>query len=124
MVLPNLFVPGAGKSGTSTLHNHLKQHPKIFMSPWKEPQFFSHNTANTAGMVGYEEGIKAYEEYFKGVEEIFRRYEGRPHWAKLHTRTRDEFASLYPKWEDFHEIRRRLDPHGTFLNPYLESIFP
>lgn len=38
---PNLFVPGAGKSGTSSLHEYLNQHPDIFMSPVKEPHFFS-----------------------------------------------------------------------------------
>ena len=37
---PNLFVPGAGKSGTSSLHNYLNQHPAITMSKTKEPHFF------------------------------------------------------------------------------------
>ena len=38
---PNLFVVGAVKSGTSSLHAYLRQHPAIFMSPIKEPHFFS-----------------------------------------------------------------------------------
>jgi Sulfotransferase domain len=38
---PNLFVVGAMKSGTTTLHNHLSCHPDIFMSKKKEPSFFS-----------------------------------------------------------------------------------
>ncbi len=37
---PNLFILGAGKSGTTSLYNYLKQHPSIFMSPIKEPTFF------------------------------------------------------------------------------------
>ncbi|WPP53203.1 sulfotransferase family protein [Catalinimonas niigatensis] len=37
---PNLFVPGAGKSGTSSLHDYLNQHPDIWMSIEKEPVFF------------------------------------------------------------------------------------
>jgi len=38
---PNLFVLGAGKSGTTSLYMYLAAHPEIFMSPVKEPTFFS-----------------------------------------------------------------------------------
>jgi len=34
-------VIGAGKSGTTSLYHYLKQHPQIFMSPVKEPKYFS-----------------------------------------------------------------------------------
>ena len=37
--LPNLLIVGAAKSGTTSLHNYLKQHPQIFMSAHKEPHF-------------------------------------------------------------------------------------
>ena len=36
---PNLFIVGAAKSGTTSLHNYLKQHPQIYMSAHKEPHF-------------------------------------------------------------------------------------
>ena len=39
MNLPNLLIVGAAKSGTTSLHNYLKQHPEIFMSSHKEPHF-------------------------------------------------------------------------------------
>jgi hypothetical protein len=38
---PNLFIVGAMKSGTSSLHAYLQQHPQIFMSRFKEPQYFA-----------------------------------------------------------------------------------
>lgn len=38
---PNLFVIGAAKSGTTSLHYYLAQHPSVFMSVPKEPHFFS-----------------------------------------------------------------------------------
>lgn len=41
MTLPNFLVIGAAKSGTSSLYMYLKQHPEIYMSPVKEPHFFS-----------------------------------------------------------------------------------
>ena len=38
---PNLFVVGAAKAGTTSLHYYLSQHPDIYMSSVKEPHFFS-----------------------------------------------------------------------------------
>jgi hypothetical protein len=40
-VFPNLFIVGAMKAGTSSLHEYLNQHPQIFMSRMKEPQYFA-----------------------------------------------------------------------------------
>lgn len=37
---PNLFIVGAPKSGTSTLHYWLSLHPDVFMSKEKEPRYF------------------------------------------------------------------------------------
>ena len=39
MTLPNLLIVGAAKSGTTSLHNYLNQHPDIFMCKPKEPHF-------------------------------------------------------------------------------------
>lgn len=39
--IPNLFIIGAAKSGTTSLHYYLSQHPDIFMSTVKEPHFFA-----------------------------------------------------------------------------------
>lgn|GEM_PF-143676 len=38
---PNFFLIGAPKSGTSSLHQYLRPHPQIFMSPLKEPNFMA-----------------------------------------------------------------------------------
>lgn len=40
-MLPNLFVIGAAKAGTTALHHSLAQHPDIFMSSLKEPNYFA-----------------------------------------------------------------------------------
>jgi hypothetical protein len=40
MTMPNFFIIGAGKAGTTALHRYLKQHPQIFMSEPKELSFF------------------------------------------------------------------------------------
>lgn len=64
-----------------------------------------------------------YRSYFYHIEQIFQRYQGRPHWGKIHTQTAASLATLYPRWDDFRRIRAELDPTGIFLNSYLRSIF-
>jgi FAD-linked oxidoreductase len=65
----------------------------------------------------------AYQEYFRQIEEIFKRFQGRPHWGKMHTQTADSLEALYPHWHDFKHIRASLDPQGLFLNDYLCQLF-
>lgn len=40
MVKPNLFIVGAPKCGTTSVHNYLEKHPEVFMSQTKEPRHF------------------------------------------------------------------------------------
>ena len=40
-VLPNFFIVGAAKSGTTSFAEYLGEHPQIYMSPVKEPHYFS-----------------------------------------------------------------------------------
>ena len=40
-VLPNFFIVGTGKAGTTSLYHYLRQHPQIYMSSIKEPCYFS-----------------------------------------------------------------------------------
>lgn len=63
-----------------------------------------------------------YEDYFAAATEIFDRYEGRPHWGKIHHKISHEFAQLYPRFADFRKLRAEMDPRGVFLNPHLCSI--
>jgi FAD/FMN-containing dehydrogenase len=64
-----------------------------------------------------------YEEYFHDVEQIYQRYDGRPHWGKMHTLDTATLASRYPRWADFQRVRQTLDPQGVFLNDYLRRLF-
>jgi FAD-linked oxidoreductase len=60
---------------------------------------------------------------FDACETIFRLYNGRPHWGKRHTRSLAELQTLYPKFDQFRALRRKLDPGGKFLNAYLKMMF-
>ena len=46
--LPNFFVIGAPRSGTTSLYEYLDAHPNVFMSTVKEPDFFIHPSLTLA----------------------------------------------------------------------------
>jgi len=73
MTLPNFLIIGAAKAGTTALYWYLDQHPQVYMSPEKEPRFFSwvgqewdptnpalRKTINT---------LEKYEALFEGVQD-------------------------------------------------------
>ena len=39
--IPNFFVVGAARSGTTSLSRYLAEHPQVYMSPVKEPGYFA-----------------------------------------------------------------------------------
>lgn len=72
----------------------------------------------------HQYGDTAYEALFAELEPVFWKYEGRPHWGKLHTLDAERLAALYPRhWQDFQEARRSLDPAGKMANAYVKTIF-
>lgn len=72
---PNLFIIGAMKAGTSSLHEYLGQHPQIFMSRMKEPQYFAPhltrwNQAWGQGNSYPEQGVDWYLHLFKDAGNV------------------------------------------------------
>lgn len=60
---------------------------------------------------------------FKLVEPIFQKYQGRPHWGKMHTMNAQQLQALYPHWEAFMQLRHQLDPQQKWVNPHLQYLF-
>jgi len=60
--------------------------------------------------------------YFGEVEELLIGLGGRPHWGKRHTQTSATLEAMYPDWERFAAVRRRLDPDGLFSNAYVDRV--
>jgi hypothetical protein len=73
LILPNFLIVGAAKCGTSSLYYYLKQHPDVFMSPVKEPSFFSNRAANPGKGPGDEDprlkkyvgGVGSFDDYVR-----------------------------------------------------------
>ncbi len=64
-----------------------------------------------------------YEQYFRDMEKIMKKYEGRPHWGKMHNQSSAHLHFLFPKLADFLAIRQELDPNGIFLNNYVQELW-
>jgi len=69
-MLPNFFIVGAMKAGTTSLYNYLDQHPQVYMSPIKEPCYFSSETRPENMRPEFQEqahrGIRDTREYIRG----------------------------------------------------------
>ena len=61
--MPNFLIIGAMKSGTTTLYNSLNQHPQVYMSRLKEPNFFTYDGTAQFPITNLED----YQELFEGV---------------------------------------------------------
>lgn len=65
-----------------------------------------------------------YQVPFAEIEPIFWKYQGRPHWGKLHTLDAKRLAPLYSRhWKDFQEVRQSLDPDQKMMNAHLRQLF-
>ena len=71
--LPNFLIVGAAKSGTSSLHNYLNQHPEVFMPSYnkegmkvKEPRFLIKDLVQHR----LHNGVWSWEEYKSLFNEV------------------------------------------------------
>ena len=60
---------------------------------------------------------------FNAVEPIMQRYQGRPHWGKIHTMDARQLRQVYPRFDDFLAVRQAMDPKGRMLNAHLKQLF-
>lgn len=80
--LPTFLIIGAMKSGSTTLYNHLREHPEVFLPDYKEPEFFVEEK-------NWLRGVSWYESLFAGAGTASAVGEGSTSYAKF-----TEFAGV------------------------------
>jgi hypothetical protein len=70
LTLPNFFIIGAAKAGTTSLHHYLDQHPQIQMAAIKETNFFSGPENGLPYPAGRVAGREEYEALFDPAYEV------------------------------------------------------
>ncbi len=76
----------------------------------------------TAYLAVHQYHRRDHREYFDVVEAIARSVGGRPHWGKLHSLCAEDFADTYEHFDDFCDVRQKLDPERQFDNDYLATV--
>jgi FAD/FMN-containing dehydrogenase len=80
------------------------------------------NSRDCVAISVHQNASLPYQTYFDDIEFILRAYDGRPHWGKRHSLRGERLSQLYPRWSDFMQLRRRLDPHSVFLSEQLAHL--
>lgn len=106
---------GASKCGTSTICNHLSQHPDIFMVECKEPQFFSIDSV-------YAQGTDWYESLYDAVDTEKMIGEGSNTYTmkEAFPKTFDRMVSYFENIQDLKLIYCVRDPIRRIESYWLE----
>lgn len=62
-MLPNFFIVGAAKAGTTSLYQYLSAHRDVFMCEPKEPNYFAHEDIDTQNLYYNAYAARTLQEY-------------------------------------------------------------
>jgi Sulfotransferase domain len=120
MTMPNFFIVGAPKCGTTALYSYLKQHPEVFLSEMKEPHFFGSDLSFQNRM-----SPEAYRELFAGAADRPRVGEASASYL-YSARAASEIHQLDPAARIIVMLRNPVDMlyslHSEYLSNGLEEL--
>lgn len=123
---PNLFVVGAMKAGTTTLHGMLAAHPAVFMSEPKEPTHFVDGeelraVSERAWAAGYWADRARYLDLFSTASSFPVRGESSTAYAKRQNLTgvAARIAAFNPEARILYLVR---DPVERTLSHYMHAV--
>lgn len=65
--IPDFLIIGAGKAGTTSLNNYLKQHPQIFIPARKEPNFYGYESNSASD---FEDDADEVRQYTRSITKL------------------------------------------------------
>jgi len=112
--LPNLIIIGARKSGTTSLHGYLGQHPDVFMSKPPELHFFDDEAH-------WAQGLDWYSSFFETATDVAIRGEKTPMYSTYPHRTGipARVASVVPDAKLIYLMR---DPIARVRSQYVAAV--
>ncbi|MBL4636494.1 MAG: FAD-binding protein [Kofleriaceae bacterium] len=66
--------------------------------------------------------IYADNPFMRLLPDILVEFEARPHWGKCVFHRPSDIPALYPRWNEFCEFRKSLDPEGRFINKFAADF--
>jgi hypothetical protein len=83
VTLPNFLIIGAAKAGTTSLYEHFRSHPDIFMPRLKEPRFFCYAGAGGDDRLKFPvQSLAEYEALFEAGADAAARGEASVHYLR------------------------------------------
>jgi hypothetical protein len=89
-------------------------------SSWLSPSF--KNDSFYIGVCVREYSKKEIPESMKLFFECMKVHKARPNWGKLFELSGKDLENLFPRWGNFKEVKRKLDPGNMFTNIYLDKL--
>ncbi len=127
MTMPNFLILGAQRTGTTSLHNYLKQHPQIFMPKNKEPWFFSFSETikkddDICNRVNIVKDFENYLNLFKDAIGSQILGEASTSYLYLYKETIENIKKYHPKWKELEIIIIIRNPVERAFSHYLNDI--
>jgi Sulfotransferase domain len=124
--VPDFFIVGHPKCGTTALYEMLRRHPQVFMPEVKEPWYFSTDLYENAPPrpQGIASTLEEYLDLFEGATEGQQLGEASPHYLWSHTAA-SEIAKVQPDAKIIAILREPASflrsLHLQFLEVYYET---
>ena len=126
MVLPNFLIFGVQKAGTTSIYTYLREHPQVYMSPLKEPEFLGCEPAarNADGSPQPNrrkkiQTIQDYQALFDGVTDEIAIGEASPNYLFMHEQAVPRIQTHVPDAKLMAVLR---DPVERAYSNYLMNI--
>ncbi|WP_116125398.1 sulfotransferase [Lewinella sp. IMCC34183] len=120
---PDFLVVGAAKSGTTSLHRYLTQHPQLYLPDVKETWFYhSYDNPNQSihtlhpGLL--PRNLPAYLALFEDASPQQRCGEITPSYLQFPVRTIRNIQRFHPRWQDLRIVMILREPIEKLLSHY------
>ena len=108
--LPDFFIPGAAKCGTTTLHDLFEKHPQISMSKIKEPGYWKNKKINNFS----EKEISNYKNLFSNKSVLNGESSTAYMFHDLFIKNIKKYYKTYPKF--IFILRNPIDRYQSHFN--------
>jgi hypothetical protein len=133
MIMPNFLIIGAAKAGTTALYAALEQHPQVYMSPFKEPNFFAFEgetldcpsgTKKSSYLAKCNTSLEAYQKQFQNVSNEIAIGEASPSYL-YHPKAPERMHHYIPDAKLIAVLRNPVErAYSNFLHNIREGSEP
>lgn len=118
--LPDFLLLGAMKSGTTTLYRQLRDHPDLFLSRPKEPQYFSRESQRRRGIDWYT-SLFAHARDDQRCGEASTCYTRYPHFGDVAGRIADQLPNVRMVYVMRHPAERCYSHYRHVMQERISS---